>query len=153
MRNAEKQHMNRVAELGCILCKHLDYGSTPAHLHHIREGQGMSQRASNFLVVPLCPEHHQGGSGIHGLGEKGFYTRYKLSELDLLAMTLEALYSSSRQDVFSRRYCLLGLTTIPLSALSMTRDLWANEFLIVLSSMGSLGLAALNFIMSSPMSE
>ena len=96
MRNAEKQHMNRIAELGCILCKHLDYGSTPAHLHHIREGQGMSQRASNFLVVPLCPEHHQGKSGIHGLGEKGFYTRYKLSELDLLAMTLEALYSSSR---------------------------------------------------------
>ena len=96
MRNAEKQHMNRIAELGCILCKHLDYGSTPAHLHHIREGQGMSQRASNFLVVPLCPEHHQGGSGIHGLGEKGFYTRYKLSELDLLAMPLEALYSSSR---------------------------------------------------------
>ena len=96
MRNAEKQHMNRIAELGCILCNHLDYGSTPAHLHHIREGQGMSQRASNFLVVPLCPEHHQGSSGIHGLGEKGFYTRYKLSELDLLAMTLERLYDHFR---------------------------------------------------------
>jgi hypothetical protein len=96
MRKADKEHMNRVAAVGCILCDHLGYGATPAQLHHIREGQGMSQRASNFLVVPLCPEHHQGNSGVHGLGEKGFYTRYKLSELDLLAMTLEALYSSSR---------------------------------------------------------
>jgi hypothetical protein len=90
-RKADKEHMNRVASIGCILCKHLDLGETPAQLHHIREGQGMSQRASNFLVVPLCPEHHQGNSGVHGLGERGFYTRYKLSELDLLAMTLEAL--------------------------------------------------------------
>jgi hypothetical protein len=96
MRKADKEHMNRVAAVGCILCDHLGYGATPAQLHHIREGQGMSQRASNFLVVPLCETHHTGNPGVHGLGEKGFYTRYKLSELDLLAMTLEALYSSSR---------------------------------------------------------
>lgn len=96
MRKADKEHMNRVAAVGCILCDHLGYGATPAQLHHIREGQGMSQRASNFLVVPLCETHHTGNSGVHGLGEKGFYTRYKLSELDLLAMTLEAFYSSSR---------------------------------------------------------
>ena len=54
----------------------------------------MSQRASNFLVVPLCPEHHTGNSGLHGLGERGFYTRYKLSELDLLAMTIEELHEN-----------------------------------------------------------
>jgi hypothetical protein len=96
MRKADKEHMNQVASIGCILCDHLGYGATPAQLHHIREGQGMSQRASNFLVVPLCETHHTGTPGVHGLGEKGFYTRYKLSELDLLAMTLEALYSSSR---------------------------------------------------------
>jgi len=56
----------------------------------------MSQRASNFLVVPLCQTHHTGSPGVHGLGERGFYTRYKLSELDLLAMTIEQFYSSSR---------------------------------------------------------
>jgi hypothetical protein len=92
----DKAHMDRVASMGCILCKHLNLGATPAQIHHIREGQGMSQRASNFLVVPLCPEHHQGNSGVHGLGERGFYTRYKLSELDLLAMTIEQFYSSSK---------------------------------------------------------
>jgi hypothetical protein len=83
---AEKRHMSRVAELPCVIC-----GVTPVELHHVREGQGMSQRASHYLVVALCPEHHRGGTGLHGLGTRGFYTRYKLEELDLLAMTIETL--------------------------------------------------------------
>lgn len=85
------KHMGRIASLGCILCQHLGDPGTPAEVHHIREGQGASQRASDWLTIPLCPEHHRGNGGIHGLGRKGFETRYKLGELDLLAMTLEAL--------------------------------------------------------------
>lgn len=83
--------MGRVAELGCVLCDYLGRPGTPAEVHHIREGQGASQRASDYLTVPLCPACHRGPAGVHGLGTKGFYTRYKLSELDLLAMTIEKL--------------------------------------------------------------
>lgn len=85
------RHMSRVAKLGCILCRHLSLGETPAEIHHLREGAGAAQRQSDFISVPLCPEHHRGASGVHGLGVKGFYARYKLDELDLLAATLEAL--------------------------------------------------------------
>src|SRR5262245_27148974 len=92
---AEKRHMDRVAALGCIVCAHLGTPDTPAEIHHIREGEGMSQRASNWMVVPACPEHHRGASGIHGLGVRGFERRYRLSELDLLAMTIEALEEDS----------------------------------------------------------
>lgn len=87
-----RDYKNKVSNLGCVMCIHLDteqHGRT--YLHHVREGQGLSQRASDFLVVALCQEHHQGKSGLHGLGTRGFYQRYKLDELDLLAMTLEAL--------------------------------------------------------------
>ncbi len=91
MKDSERRHMKRVAELGCILCRHLGYGQTPAHVHHIRESQGMGQRAGSFLTIPLCPEHHQGELGIHGLGRGAFERMYKLDELDLLNMTLEAL--------------------------------------------------------------
>ena len=91
MKRLEAEHMGHVADLGCILCRHLGLGKSPAHVHHLKEGVGLSQRASNWLTVPLCPEHHTGASGLHGLGTKGFRTRYKLDELDLLAMTLEAL--------------------------------------------------------------
>jgi hypothetical protein len=84
-------YMGKVAELPCVLCRYLGYEGAPAEVHHIRDGQGAAQRASNWLTVALCPEHHRGASGVHGLGTKGFYARYKLSELDLLAMTIGAL--------------------------------------------------------------
>jgi len=62
--------MGRVAELGCYLCRELGYGPTPAQVHHVREGQGMGQRASNWLTVPLCAQHHTGSKdGWHGQRE------------------------------------------------------------------------------------
>ena len=96
MKSAEARHMGRVAALGCILCRHLGIFGTPAEVHHIREGQGAAQRASNWLTVPLCPEHHRGRTGLHGFGTRGFATRYKLDELDLLAMTIEALNAGDK---------------------------------------------------------
>lgn len=88
---AAKRHLSRVAALGCVLCDHLGTPGSPAEVHHIREGQGAAQRASDFLTVPLCPECHRGANGLHGLGTRGFAARYKLDELDLLAMTIERL--------------------------------------------------------------
>ena len=82
-----KQWKSKVAALGCILCRHQGLGETPAELHHPRTGLGMSQRASDFDVIPLCPEHHRGNTGVHGLGTKGFVARYGLTEADLLAKT------------------------------------------------------------------
>lgn len=86
---AERRHKDRVARLGCILCQCLDRGETPAQVHHIREGQGMSQRASDFLTIPLCPSCHQGPNGIHG--DRTLLKIARVDELDLLAMTIERL--------------------------------------------------------------
>lgn len=83
---AEQRWMDRVAGLPCRVC-----GAGAVELHHIREGQGAAQRAQHTLVLPLCPEHHRGASGLHGLGKRGFAARYRRDELDLLAETIEAL--------------------------------------------------------------
>ena len=91
MSAASRRHLDRVAALGCILCRRLGNGETPAEIHHPREGQGAAQRASDWLGTPLCPEHHRGASGLHGLGTRGFAARYKCDELDLLADTIEAM--------------------------------------------------------------
>lgn len=64
MTKAEKQHRNRVAALGCVVCLNAGNPDTPAELHHIRAGQGMAQRAPEFEVIPLCPHHHRHGG--HG---------------------------------------------------------------------------------------
>lgn len=82
-----QQWKDRVAALGCVLCRHLGIEDTPATLHHVREGQGKGQRAPDWLVIPLCHEHHQGATGLHGAG---FYTRYRMDEMDLLALTIQA---------------------------------------------------------------
>jgi RecA-dependent nuclease len=89
---AESRYLGRVATLRCALCSHLGLiqdGRT--FVHHIKEGTGIGERSQHFLVAALCQEHHQGAGGIHGLGTKGFYSRYRLDEMDLLAMTIKAL--------------------------------------------------------------
>lgn len=89
MKNADKLYMGRVAALGCALCHKLGYGHTPAQVHHIREGQGMSQRASNYLTVPLCEPHHTGSKGIHG--DRSAFKLASEDEMSILAWTLEQL--------------------------------------------------------------
>lgn len=65
MRAAEKKHMDKVAQLGCIVCRNLGFPGTPPQIHHIRTGMGMGQRASNYRVIPLCMDHHlTGGKGV-----------------------------------------------------------------------------------------
>jgi len=41
------------------------------------------------LVIPVCPSCHTGSHGIHG--DKQLLKARKLDEIDLLAMTIEAL--------------------------------------------------------------
>lgn len=86
-----ERHMARVAQVPCVLCTYMGLGESPAQVHHLKFGTGVSDRASDWLVIPLCYEHHQGPSGVHMLKEKGLRLRYNLSEVDLLAMTIEAL--------------------------------------------------------------
>ena len=82
------KHYDEIARVGCILCISLGYGSTPAEIHHIRR-LGAVRDASP--VIPLCPEHHRGRSGVHGLGRKAFERKYSLTEQDLLDLTNEVL--------------------------------------------------------------
>ena len=94
MRQIEKLYLDKVANLGCVVCRNLGLGPTPAQLHHVREGQGLSQRASHFLVIPLCLLHHTGGA--HGesfhSGPQVFEAKYG-SELELLAQTYEEVFN------------------------------------------------------------
>jgi len=87
----ERLHMSRVADLGCAVCRRMGYPGTPAELHHRRAGVGAARRASNYEVIPLCPEHHRGATGVHGLGTKGFAKRWGFDETDLLEETLALL--------------------------------------------------------------
>ena len=59
---AERKHYDRVARLGCIVCRLQGMASRP-EIHHLRTGAGAGMRSRN--VIPLCPLHHRtGGYGV-----------------------------------------------------------------------------------------
>lgn len=92
MTKAEKLHRHRVAALGCIVCFNTGHIDSPAELHHIRAGQGMSQRASEYEVIPLCPFHHRHGGYGHAIhAGRIMWEANHGTEQDLLALVLTLL--------------------------------------------------------------
>lgn len=98
MTKAERAHMDRVASVGCVVCRRLKGYYVPCELHHVAEGSGVR---SNYSVVGLCgdeyDDHHDGrdtgGAGFHRLG-KGFMKLYRVpgeSEYGLLIWQNEDL--------------------------------------------------------------
>ena len=82
MTKNEKIALDKIARLGCILCSEvLGFEGTPAELHHVRR-YGAKRATSE--IMPLCPEHHRGNNGLHGLGVKGFERKYEISCEELL---------------------------------------------------------------------
>ena len=67
---AEKDHMDAVRELGCLICGRY------AQIHHVT-GHAYGSR-SNMRVVSLCADHHQNNAFGHALhnGTKTFEANY-----------------------------------------------------------------------------
>jgi hypothetical protein len=89
MSKAEHIHKGKVAALGCAYCHHLhgNHNPGPVELHHLRSG-GWG-RGSYLTLIPLCPEHHRGRTGVHGMGTKAFDRDSGTTQQDLLNWTLE----------------------------------------------------------------
>jgi hypothetical protein len=79
----EKNALNKIANLGCILCSEvLGFEGSQAELHHVRR-YGNVRSASPVLA--LCPEHHRNGNdSLHRMGVKGFEKKWGISCEELL---------------------------------------------------------------------
>ena len=91
---AERDHMGAVAALGCVVCRNLGFGASPAEVHHIRAGQGRGQRSGHKKSIGLCPPHHRGTDhprtpSIHK-AKRAFESRFG-TELELYERTLQEL--------------------------------------------------------------
>ena len=84
-------HLARVRSLPCIACQ-IGGGAqtTPTEAHHIRDGQGMGQKAGDHEAIPICSFHHRTGFNSIHLSPITFQWLYG-TERELLARTLEAL--------------------------------------------------------------
>lgn len=98
MSHAEAIHLDRVAALGCVVCRNIGLGYMPAQVHHLRHDPytggklGLSQRAPHAWTIPLCPTHHQyGGFGVaYHAGPREFERNYGC-EIDLWNQTEQEL--------------------------------------------------------------
>ena len=89
MTKSQKAHYDKVARLGCSLCRFvLKIEDSPSEIHHIRR----AGKRVDAPVIGLCPIHHRGSNtGVHGLGRKGFEELYSITEEELLELTLAIL--------------------------------------------------------------
>lgn len=55
----------------------------------------MAQRQSDWLVIPLCEQHHVGSKGWHGTRDD--FKRHSVNEMDLLADTIELVVTQKQQ--------------------------------------------------------
>ena len=91
---AEKQHWDKVAQLGCIACIKDGYRNPLVSIHHI---DGRTKKGAHMKVLPLCAGHHQDGTGndknmiaVHPYKAR-FEAAYGKQE-DLLAKVMKIIY-------------------------------------------------------------
>lgn len=91
-------HLSRVRRLPCVACLVLcavngimKPKAYPVcqEVHHVETDR--QQAFSDFLVLPLCWEHHQGYTGIHGRHRLGFEKLHGVTQLQLLGVTTSLL--------------------------------------------------------------
>lgn len=82
---AESAWMDAIVAHGCVACRMDGHGYVPACVHHILRG---GHRIGHLFTLPLCPGHHQAGTGAPGLiarhPTKAQFEKKYGSEYDLL---------------------------------------------------------------------
>lgn len=87
----ERQWMDRICQIGCIVCRLTRELFTPCSPHHI---EGKTKPGAHKLTIGLCTRHHQvpdnrkprRWTSRHGDGRAAFESAY-MPELDLLEVT------------------------------------------------------------------
>lgn len=94
MSAAGDRYRKLVKRLPCCVCV-LFFGMstepwpepTASDAHHPRTGAGAGRKNADEECIALCKEHHQGSTGVHGLGRKAFERKWGVTEAELTAMT------------------------------------------------------------------
>jgi hypothetical protein len=87
MATKQQKEYDRLARLGCILCRQngIETTDTPTEIHHVRRFGGKRDLAP---AIPLCAYHHRlGDTSYHSLGAKKFTSYWGFSPEQLIDKT------------------------------------------------------------------
>ncbi len=81
----ERFHMNRIAEMGCVICQ------SPAEIHHLLHCKWGRSKRDHRAIVPLCYAHHRDMSkeavSVHKTGnELKFFEEMFLPDIYIWAL-------------------------------------------------------------------
>jgi len=93
MTNAERERMDKLADLGCILTYYkTGVTGTPAAIHHMLTNRTPSRRSGHDRTIPLAPRYHQtSNEAIHVMGRKRWEAHHGVTEEELLALANEMI--------------------------------------------------------------
>ena len=84
-----RDHLERVRSVDCVVCRLFGMPQEgPTYAHHV---ESVRDDVSDYATASLCWYHHQGPEGVHGLSRRGFEMRYKIGNVDLIAMTIRLI--------------------------------------------------------------
>ena len=87
----EKEYMDKVQQLGCIVCANRGFPDVPAEIPHTR---GKTVEDAHLYVLPLCPSHHRFGGHIEPISRHPYKKRFEDAygtEAELLEQVQENL--------------------------------------------------------------
>ena len=87
----EKKHLDKVQQLGCIVCANRGFPNVPAEIHHTR---GKTIKDAHLYVIPLCPAHHRYGGHTEPISRHPYQKRFEDAygtEAELLEQVQENL--------------------------------------------------------------
>ena len=70
----EKEYMDKVQQLGCIVCANQGFPNVPAEIHHTR---GKTVKDAHLYVIPLCPSHHRYGGHTEPISRHPYKKRFE----------------------------------------------------------------------------
>ena len=70
----EKEDMDKVQQLVCIVCANRGFPDVPAEIHHTR---GKTVEDAHLYVLPLCPSHHRFGGHIEPISRHPYKKRFE----------------------------------------------------------------------------
>ena len=107
----EKEYMDKVQQLGCIVCANRGYPNVPAEIHHTR---GKTVKDAHLYVIPLCPSHHRYGGHTEPISRHPYKKRFEDAygtEAELLEQVQKKIDLAGSKNIYQSQVLSASQTT------------------------------------------